>query len=108
MPPGNKRRSSIWQWLKSFLPLRSRLSFVKITGRGTMMHEEQVSHYIEEVRDRFPNCKLEFSTQTFNTYTELWVYVLEMGAYEEVEAFCNDLMAREPAKEHPIWVFART
>ena len=62
------------------------------------------------IRQSFPNVPMEFATQAFTNHVELWIYVLDLGRYDQVLEECRrlteekELEEREPA----IWLLAKT
>ena len=68
------------------------------------LHELEV-----KISSQAPDVRLRFTTQSFAKHVELWVYVLDSGAYERVQTLCQklDLELRESDFAPEIWIVPR-
>src|SRR5258707_9317706 len=76
--------------------------------------QASTEHVIEQIEnvlhDEFPGVEMEFTILEFRNHVELWVYVLNLEAYDRVLHRCRqvaveqDLDGQTPA----IWLLAKT
>ena len=83
-----------------------------MTGESVAMPTQTVDDRLDELKEnikrRFPETRMEFSTRQFDLHAELWIYVLQIDQFDAVKAYAKEL-GRVPANEDfPIWVFAKT
>jgi len=72
--------------------------------------EDILAQIENALRAEFPKVKMEFATQSFTRHVELWIYVLSLSEYEQVQDTCRRL-AKELAldqQEPEIWLLAKT
>ena len=64
----------------------------------------------EEIKESFPDLRMEFATQFFTYHVELWIYVLDLSNYEKVLDKCRQLTETEKLEEREpqIWLLAKT
>ena len=58
----------------------------------------------------FPDVRMEFATQSFTNHVELWIYVLDLSAYDQVLDVCRQLTEEKGLEEREpeIWLLAKT
>ena len=76
----------------------------------TVSTEEALTEIENEIRTEFPNAKIEFATQSFTTYVELWLYVLDLKEYDRVVEACRSISDEQhlDQRDPEIWLLVKT
>jgi hypothetical protein len=72
--------------------------------------ERTVSRLETILQGEFPNVPMEFTVQEFTNHAELWIYVLNLDAYERVRERCRQISEQEKLdKQDPeIWLLVKS
>ena len=64
----------------------------------------------DHLRQSFPDVRMEFATQSFTNHAELWIYVLDLGKYNQVLDACRRLTEEKGLedRDQAIWLLAKT
>lgn len=75
-----------------------------------MVIEDTLSQIETQLHKEFPSVKMEFATQSFSNHLELWVYVLDINAYEHVQESCRRIAEAEKLEKRDpeVWLMAKT
>lgn len=72
--------------------------------------ESVLTEIESHLRQSFLDVRMEFATQSFTNHVELWIYVLDLSAYDKVLDVCRRLTEEKGLedREPEIWLLAKT
>jgi hypothetical protein len=72
--------------------------------------ESMLTEIESHLRQSFPDVRMEFAIQSFTNHVELWIYVLDLSAYDKVLDVCRWLTKEKELEEREpeIWLLAKT
>jgi hypothetical protein len=74
-----------------------------------MSIKERLERIEAAIRAKFADVNIEVAWQVFSQHAEFWVYVLDIGRYEEVQNWCRDIEKETIATQDPeIWLLTKT
>ncbi len=74
----------------------------------TINIENKLDDFERRIRREFPDVLMEFSSRAFSTHAEIWVYVMSLEKYDDVQGFCKNLIPEAESYDLPIWIFTKT